>query len=258
MKKRKLIIGVVVIVALALVIVVSNVLRRNAIVHDLQVQIIYGAYTAVPKTNAEQAPDADLSRTVDTLLTAPTLRQQVLGLDPTILSHKVKEVDRDYVASLAMKNPYVERADVSVNLWGDVVVKAVQRTPVVRIFTDKREYYLSHDTIEMPLSQEGEADVMVGTSERKNLRSLWELSCWLYDNPVYGDLFDQVSLAKNGDLTLVPKVGDHIVVVGSMENIDKKMSDLLAFYRKGLPQVGWNTYKQITLKYNGQIICQKR
>ena len=258
MKNKKIIFGIVLAVVLVAGVVASNVLRRNAIVKNLKVVMTYGAYTVVPKDNAAMAEGVDLSRTVDTLLTASHLRQQVLRLDPTLLSIKVKDVDRKHLSKLAEQNPYVESAKASTDVWGNVVLKGVQHTPVVHIFTSKNEYYLSHDGKKMPLSREGEASVLVGTTEQKNLQSLLDMAVFLYDNPLYGSLFDQVGLNKEGDILLVPKVGEHIVVVGGMEDIDSKMADLLVFYRKGLPQVGWNTYKQISLKYKGQIICQAR
>ena len=258
MKNKRILIGIIAIVLLAAIVVVSNILRRNQQVRDLKVVVTYGAYTDVPKSNLQEAKGIDLSRTVDTLVTAETLRQQMLTQAPTLLSVKVKEVNADQVARLALKNPYVEKAKVSVNVMGHLVVKVVQRTPVVRLFTDKGEYYLSHDGHVMPLSQEGEADVLVGNGAIKTQKpkGMLEVAVWLYDNPLYGSLFDQVNLSSKGDIILVPKVGDHVVVLGSAENMEQKMADLLVFYRQGMNQVGWNTYKEISLKYNGQIVCR--
>lgn len=247
---------------LATLVVVSNVLRRNAVVHDLKVQITYGAYTDVPRTQAADTMGADLSRTVDTLITASTLRGQILSSEPTLLNRKVKEVDCRAVARLAQKSRYIESARASVSIRGDIVVKAVQRTPVVRVFMGQKEFYLDHCGQRMPLSREGEADVLVGSGRwpkesKQALHEMWTLVLWLYDNPLYGSLFDQVSY-EEGDLVLVPKVGNHTVVIGTPDKLEKKMSDLLAFYRKGMPQVGWNTYRQISLKYDNQVICKKR
>ena len=266
--------GIILIVLLVVGVVASNVLRRNSIVKGLKVMITYGTYTAVPKSNTEEALDVDLSRSVDTLVTAATLGQEMLDQDHAILSVKVKDVDADHIESLAKANPYVENAEVSVSIRGDIVVRVVQRTPVVRMFVGDEEYYLSHDGKRMPLSLEGEADVLVGnactqqefgndtattsTPLSKDLTTLWKMACYLYDNPLYGALFDQECINAKGDLVLVPKVGNHVIVIGDLDDLDSKMADLLAFYRKGLPQVGWNTYQQISLKYKGQIICKQR
>lgn len=258
-KNRKFIVGIAVIVLLAAIVLVSNILRRNQQLRDLKVVVAYGAYTAVPRDNQQEANGIDLSRTVDTLLSAETLRQQMLAETPTLLSVKVKEVDYQMVERLARKSPYVETAKATVNVMGDLVVKVVQRTPVVRLFTEKGEYYLSHDGHAMPLSPEGEADVLVGNGEVKERvpKEMLKLAVWLYDNPLYGNLFDQVNINAQGELLLVPKVGSHVVILGSKpEGLEEKMADLLVFYRKGMSQVGWNTYREINLKYNGQIICK--
>jgi len=282
MKRKKLILGIVLAVLLVTGVIVSNVILRNSTVKNLKVQIVYGAYTEVPSSSTKMAKDVDLSRTTDTLLTDETLRSQILSSDPSLLSVKVKDVKKDYIANLAQRNPFVESANVTVSIWGDIIVKAVQHTPVLRLFTYNKECYLTHNGGIIPLSEEGEADVLVGNGEfrhklivgdsAQNLLELsmkkefadneyvklWSLACYLYDNPAIGELFDQISINKEGDLLLVPCVGDHIVELGDLNNLDDKFADLLAFYRKGLSKVGWNTYKQISLKYKGQIICKKR
>lgn len=282
MKRKKLILGIVLAVLLVAGVIVSNVILRNSTVKNLKVQIIYGAYTEVPSSSTKMAKEVDLSRTVDTLITDAALRGQILASDPSILSVKVKDVNEDYIATLAKRNLFIENANVSVSIWGDIIVKAVQHTPVLRLFTSNNEYYLTHNGEVIPMSEEGEADVLVGNGEFKHKLilsdstqnmselskkkeyaqneyvKLWSLACYLYDNPVIGELFDQISINQEGDLLLVPTIGEHIVVLGELDNLDEKFSDLLEFYRKGLSKVGWNTYKQISLKYNGQIICKKR
>jgi cell division protein FtsQ len=53
-------------------------------------------------------------------------------------------------------------------------------------------------------------------------------------------------------------VGSHVLALGSIEDYDKKMFTLKQFYFKALPKLGWNTYKQISVKYNNQVVCKRR
>ncbi|MFC2766726.1 MAG: cell division protein FtsQ, partial [Prevotella sp.] len=39
--------------------------------------------------------------------------------------------------------------------------------------------------------------------------------------------------------------------------VKKKMNRLLAFYKYGLSQAGWNKYEYINLEFDNQIICKK-
>lgn len=283
--KPKVKILVSILFALLLVggVVLSNWLWQNSVVRDIQVNIRYGESVSVPRSNHKLAKDVDLAQVVDTLIVPATLCQEVLAQYPTLQSVQVKKVDLKHVAHIVGKNPYIEHAEVTVNVRGQVVINALQRTPIVHVYMPGRDFYVDRKGCLMPPSADGEASVLVGNgvlndkirfndstlinlqvlSEMKrhskmHLVQMYQLACYLYDNPVFGKLFDQVYVAENGDLQLVPKVGDHIVIVGDAENLDEKMNDLLAFYRKGMPEVGWNTYKQISLKYKGQVICKKR
>jgi cell division protein FtsQ len=57
---------------------------------------------------------------------------------------------------------------------------------------------------------------------------------------------------------MVPKVGDHVVELGDANDLDGKFANLVAFYRKGMPRAGWDTYSKISLKFKGQVVCTKK
>ena len=71
-------------------------------------------------------------------------------------------------------------------------------------------------------------------------------------------MIDQIYVLRNGDVMMVPKVGDHVVELGAAEDFDTKFANLLTFYRKGMPRAGWDTYSKISLKYRGQVVCTKK
>ena len=55
-----------------------------------------------------------------------------------------------------------------------------------------------------------------------------------------------------------PRVGDHIVYLGKLDQFEDKLDRLKVFYKKALNEVGWNKYSRISLEFNNQIICTKR
>lgn len=64
---------------------------------------------------------------------------------------------------------------------------------------------------------------------------------------------------SSGDirLELVPRSGRHIVQFGTLENAEAKLDKLLAFYNKGLKNIGWDVYRTISVEYDGQVVCTK-
>ncbi|MCF8296880.1 MAG: hypothetical protein K9J13_04975, partial [Saprospiraceae bacterium] len=67
---------------------------------------------------------------------------------------------------------------------------------------------------------------------------------------------EQIYINKN-EIELIPKVGDHVIIFGSISDMDEKLDKLKLFYIKGLKKTGWNNYKTINLKYRNQIVCTK-
>ena len=58
--------------------------------------------------------------------------------------------------------------------------------------------------------------------------------------------------------TLIPRVGDHTIFLGTLDQLDTKLRRLQIFYQQGLPQVGWNKYSRLDLQYGNQIVCTKK
>lgn len=71
----------------------------------------------------------------------------------------------------------------------------------------------------------------------------------------------QIVVTKGADggpeIELVPRTGDHTVIFGSPDDAEEKFAKLLTFYRRGLRNIGWETYRTINVKYKEQVVCTK-
>ena len=56
---------------------------------------------------------------------------------------------------------------------------------------------------------------------------------------------------------MIPRVGNQNIILGNGDSLTVKFNNLLIFYKKALPLVGWNTYKTINIKYTNQVIGVK-
>ncbi|MBR4739004.1 MAG: hypothetical protein IK058_03270 [Bacteroidales bacterium] len=235
-------------VALAVLVVVANVSRSRSTVRGVEVNIRYGR---TPK-----------------LVDDKTVRDSVLAAIPSLLRHPVGAVDRQAVAEAAGRVPYLKDVSASVSVSGKVVVRARQRRPIARLYYGSREYYFDSEGYVMPSSNIGNCNVLVaGGDFREPLRpdslnaqmtALWQVADFLDRESKYGDLIDQIYVEHDGDIMMVPKLGNHVVELGTPDNLDEKFSHLLTFYRKGMPRAGWDTYSRVSLKFHGQVVCTKR
>lgn len=233
---------------LAVLVVVGNVNRLHSAVRGIEVNIRYGR---TPQLVDEQ-----------------TVRDSILASVPALLQQSVGSVDRQAVANAAARVPYLKEVSSSVSVSGRVVVRATQRRPIARLYYGNRELYIDEEGRIMPSSSLGSCNVVVmGGDFTEPLRvdslnaqvtALWQVALFLDGESKYGDLIDQLYVERDGDIMMVPKLGGHVVELGTADNLDEKFALLLAFYRQGMPRAGWDTYSRVSLKYHGQVVCTKR
>lgn len=233
---------------LSVLVIVANVMRSRSQVSGIEVAIRYGD---TPQLVGRQ-----------------TVIDTVLHRMPNLLQLSVKSVDCNRVASAARHVPFLTRVSASMSVGGKVVVRAEQRRPIARLYYGNRELYLDREGSLFPTSPMGFCNVLVASgdfTEKLRLDSLnaqakaiWKLACFLDDKDDYRDLIDQIFVERNGNMMMVPKVGDHVIELGSVDDLDNKFSNLLTFYCKGMPRAGWNTYSKISLKFKGQVVCTKK
>jgi cell division protein FtsQ len=162
-------------------------------------------------------------------------------------------------------------------------IKIELRKPIARIFTIYGEsYYLDEDGFTMNRSElhtartlvfsgnikddfnrESVADIINNDSLKsiRKLDDIYRISNYVCKDPLLHKLIGQVYLEKDGDFVLVPLIGDQKIVFGtaySEEEVKEKFKRLKIFYKEAIPYEGWAKYSEISVKYDGQIVCRKR
>ncbi len=233
--------------ALAVLVIVANVNRSHSQVRGIEVSIRYGR--------------------TPVLVNEQTVADSILAALPHLTAQLVGDVDRKAVAEAASHVPYLRDISTSVSVSGKVVVRAVQRRPIARLFYGAREFYFDEEGVMMPISRTGDCNVLVASgnfteplrldSLNSQTQALVTLANFLDNERKYRTLVDQIYIERDGNIMMVPKLGDHIIELGTTDDLDTKFSNLLAFYRRGMPRAGWNTYSKVSLKYRGQVVCTK-
>jgi cell division protein FtsQ len=68
----------------------------------------------------------------------------------------------------------------------------------------------------------------------------------------------QVYVDENLEYVLIPRVGNHEIQFGKMDDLEIKFKKLKAFYEQALSKSDWNQYQSVNLKYKNQIVCKKK
>jgi len=63
---------------------------------------------------------------------------------------------------------------------------------------------------------------------------------------------------QSDEVIVIPRVGNQKIHFGTLTNVSEKLANLYQFYKKAMPVKGWQTYSDISVKYNNQIVCTKK
>lgn len=236
------------VIFLAILVVVANMVRLRMQVRGIEVVLNYG----------------NTPRLVDQQTVIDTLHARI----PDIMTKQVRQVDCQQVSEAASHVPFLANVTTSVSISGKIVIHADQRHPVARLFLGNKECYIDLDGNVIPTSNIGECNVVVASGEdldslsvdsvQAQIKTLWQVARYLDGHPDYKVLIDQLHIQHNGEVLMVPKVGDHVIELGDASDLDNKFADLLAFYRNGMSRAGWRTYARISLKFKDQVVCTKK
>jgi cell division protein FtsQ len=87
---------------------------------------------------------------------------------------------------------------------------------------------------------------------------IFKMAEFIRTDPLWHAQIEQLYVNKELEIELIPRVGNHRIVVGDVVDIKKKLDKLKVFYAKGLSNTGWNEYSVINLKFADQVVCKKR
>ena len=165
---------------------------------------------------------------------------------------------------------WVKNVELFLDNTQSLQVKIEQRIPIARIFTASgNSFYIDKEGLQLPLKQLTVLRLPVFTNFPSDQEKLSKPDSLLlndvlhFTKAVSTDSFfmaqtAQVNIANNGDFELVPSVGDHIVLIGSVENIEDKLNRLYTFYKKVWVQSGLNAYEVIDCRFDNQIVALKK
>ncbi len=218
----------------------------------------------------------------DVLVTQSDIYQVVRLTGNLLKGQQLGTIDFEHIEREIRNQPYVEDAQVYMNLDGVVEIDVIQRQPILRIFNEKGEsFYLDGLGNLLPLNPAFSARVLVATGSipepfskntcylngpgRKNdsatchsvMNNLYKLSAFITKDRFLKAQIEQIYVEPDGEFELIPRIGAHTILMGDAENLQDKFERLFVFYRYGLSKTGWSKYNIINIKFKNQVICSK-
>ncbi|MDR2385903.1 MAG: cell division protein FtsQ [Tannerella sp.] len=177
------------------------------------------------------------------------------------LNKKVKNINADSIEKVLIKNEIIEKAEVVQTLSGKIKIIVIQKMPVLRIFTNSGSYYVDTSGKTMPsnLEQAIRVPVACGNIEKSfAVSKLYKFALFLQNDDFWNNQIEQIYVRSENEVEIVPRVGNQTIILGSLDNFEKKLHKLRLFYKQVIPKMGWEKYSVINLKYKNQIVCTKK
>ena len=111
----------------------------------------------------------------------------------------------------------------------------------------------------MPISEYYTPRVLVvsGNVSEQNHQEIFEFVNIINKSEFWKAQITQLYLIDK-EYILIPRVGEHKIHFGLLTMVNEKLENLYQLYQQAMPLKGWQTYTDISLQYNNQIVCTKK
>lgn len=186
------------------------------------------------------------------------LNSEFPGLKGTLLS----EIDYDELERQIEQLDVVERCEAYPTIGGAVHIEIYQRRPIMRVFSSSSaSYYMDEDGFKMTAIPGMRTHTLIVNGSVNSMvdhTSLISLCRHINSDSFWRAMIEQVYVTKKHEFVLIPRVGNHTVVFGTADDMQKKFDKLIRLYKDGWEKSEWNVYSKVDLRYEGQIVCTKR
>jgi cell division protein FtsQ len=190
----------------------------------------------------------------------------------SIIRQPISGINVPELEAVLNSHAAIAKAEVYITIDGKFKVEIKQRKPIIRIIDKYNDsYYIDTEGRFMPLSDKYTAKVLVAngnfrepyrahylSTDSTMVEDLYELAKYIHADEFWKAQIEQIYVNEDKEIELVPRVGNHRIILGDVSMLDEKFRKLLIFYKQALNPTGWwNNYSVINLKFKNQVVCTK-
>ena len=182
----------------------------------------------------------------------------------------VDKVNLTQLEQFIEKTEWVKNAEFFINNKLVLEAKIEQRIPIARVFTASgSSFYIDNEGWRLPLKQLTVLNLPVFTGFPTDQPKLSKPDSVLlkevlfFAKTIQKDSFfmaqvAQVNIEPNGNFQMVPTLGDHLVLLGTVDQLEDKLNRLFTFYKNVWVGAGINAYQVIDCRFNHQVVALKK
>jgi cell division protein FtsQ len=182
----------------------------------------------------------------------------------------IEKINLTQLEKFIEKTEWVKNAEFFINNKLVLEVKIEQRIPIARIFTASgTSFYIDNEGSRLPLKQLTVLNLPVFTGFPTDqlklskpdsilLKDVLSFAKTIQKDSFFMAQVAQVNIEPNGTFQMVPTLGDHLVLLGTVDQLEDKLNRLFTFYKKVWVSSGINAYQYIDCRFNHQIVALKK
>jgi len=208
------------------------------------------------------------------------VRSMIVETDIDIQGYPISQINTRSLETIIESDPYIKNTEVYFTVNGELFVDIEQRKPIVRVMPGgKQGYYIDTEGVFLSLSSTYTPMVLLVTGylslpqsmieeglpprdslgkDHQYIYKVLDFAKYIDENEFWKEQIVQLYRTRSGEFEIIPRVGAHQVLLGTLDNYQEKLRNLNLLYEQGFQKYGWNNYNQINLKYSNQVICTKR
>ncbi len=183
-------------------------------------------------------------------------------LPQTARNTLLKDIDIDSLERVLNRFDKIERVNVNILTSGKILIDVWPMRPVARIFDSAgHSYYINRDGKRIVAAPGYFLDVPVVTGDFSPsfpATELFPLLDYLEANPEWGEAVSMIEARSPNDIVVVPVIRGHVINLGNTDNLPDKFNRLKLMYSKVMSAKGWDFYKEISVKWRGQVVGIRR
>lgn len=173
------------------------------------------------------------------------------------------------------KHTAVKNSEVYVQRDSTLNITLAMKEPYVRFQKGGRGFYAEKDGSIFPLQARHTAMVPIidgmipvdvepgycglaeSEEDQKWISDMIGLVDYIKGNKTWKNNISQIHIDDNGDVVLIPSEGREKIILGGMEELDRKFEQLEYYYTCIKPAKEEDYYYTVNLKFENQIICRQ-
>lgn len=183
-------------------------------------------------------------------------------------------IDLQKVEEIIDGRSAVKKSEAYVTKDGLLHVSVTQRRPVVRFHKNGGGFYADAEGFIFPLQSnyashvqviDGNIPLSAGSGDKGLIedpkemawfRNVMNLVNTLEKSRTWKDKIVQMSVNSDGNFVLVPREGKEVFIFGQPTDVASKLEKMEKYYTHIVPQKGKDRYREVDVRFEGQIVCR--